>query len=164
MRILAIDAGLSTGWAVFFGNINGRIESGVQTFKARRGESQGMRFLYFRTWIERIINRIHPDLIVYEMSHHRGGAATELQVGMTTRIQEMCSVLKTDYVKVNTSEVKKFVTGSGRANKEDIIKAANELFKSQKRDPGREITSDDEADAICILAWALNEFDVDVEK
>ena len=158
MKILALDCGLSTGFAVYFGDMKGRIESGVQTFKAQRGESPGIRFLYFRTWIERMINRIKPDLVVYEMSIRRGGAATELQIGMTTRVQEMCSVLKTDYTKVNLSTVKKYATGSGRASKQDMIKAANELFKSQKRIQDREITSDDEADAIMILAWAVNEF------
>ena len=161
MRIIAIDAGLSTGWAVYFGEAKGRIESGVQTFKARRGESPDMRFLYFRTWAERMVNRIRPDLVVYEMSHHRGGAATELQIGMTTRIQEMCCVLGKKYMKVSASAVKKFATGSGRASKEEMIKAANKLFQDQKRNPGREITSDDEADAVCILAWAINEFDTE---
>ena len=158
MKILALDCGLSTGFAVYFGDMKGRIESGVQTFKAQRGESPGIRFLYFRTWLERIINRVEPDLVVYEMSIRRGGAATELQIGMTTRVQEMCSVLKTEYIKVHLSTVKKFATGSGRASKQDMIKAANELFKSQKRIQDREITSDDEADAIMILAWAVNEF------
>ena len=152
MKILAIDPGLSPGWAVFFSESD-RIESGVQVFRARRGESPGMRYLYFRTWLDRILNRIKPDLIVYEMSHLRGGAATQIQVGLTSRIEEICSVLKTDYMKVHSGAVKKFITGSGRANKEDMIAAANKIFQNQKRSPGREITSDDEADAVCILAW-----------
>ncbi|MBW2106965.1 MAG: hypothetical protein JRI26_13345 [Deltaproteobacteria bacterium] len=163
MKIIAIDPGLSTGWAVWFSNV-GRIESGVQTFKTRRGESPGMRYLYFRTWLDRMLNRIRPDLIIYEMSHLRGGAATQIQVGLTSRIEETCSILKTDYMKVNSTAIKKFITGSGRASKEEMIKAANELFKNQKRSPGREITSDDEADAVCILAWAVNEFETEGEK
>jgi len=161
MKILALDCGLSTGFAVYFGDMKGRIESGVQTFKAQRGESPGIRFLYFRTWVERMINRIKPDLVVYEMSIRRGGAATELQIGMTTRVQEMCSVLKTEYIKVHLSTVKKFATGSGRASKQDMIKAANKLLASQKRKIRYVTNSDDEADAIMILAWAINEFESD---
>jgi len=162
MKIFAIDPGLSTGWAVFFNDMN-RIESGVQTFRTRRGESPGMRYLYFRTWLDRIIKRIKPDLIIYEMSHLRGGAATQIQVGLTSRIEEICSILKTDYMKVHSGAVKKFITGSGKASKKDMIKAANKIFKNQKRSPGREIISDDEADAVCILAWGINEFE-DREK
>lgn len=161
MKIFCLDCGLTTGWAVWFGNA-GRIESGVQTFAARRGESPGIRFLYFRTWIERMINRVSPDLIVYEMSHHRGGAATELQVGMTTRVQEMCSILKLEYMKVNASQLKKYATGAGRASKEDMVKAADRLFQSQKNKPGRTIVSHDEADAIVMAAWAVNEFEDEI--
>jgi len=158
MKILAIDPGLSTGWAVWFSESD-RIESGVQAFRARRGESPGMRYLYFRTWLDRILNRIKPDLIVYEMSHHRGGAATQIQIGLTSRIEEICSILKTDYMKVHSGEVKKFITGSGKAKKQAMITAANKIFQNQKRSPERDIISDDEADAICILAWAINEFE-----
>ena len=159
MKILALDCGLSTGWAVYFGDMRGRIESGVETFKARRGESPGIRFLYFRTWTERIVSRVKPDLVVYEMSIRRGGAATELQIGMTTRVQEVCSMLKTEYLPIHLGTVKKHATGSGRASKEDMIREANKFIITQKQNPKRKITSDDEADAVMILAWAIDEFE-----
>ena len=153
MKILALDCGLSTGWAVYLGGTDRRIESGVETFKAKRGESPGIRFLYFRNWVKNMVIRVRPDLVVYEMSIRRGGAATELQIGMTTRVQEVCSQLETAYMSVHLATVKKHATGSGRASKKHMILAANEYLVD-----GKEITSDDEADAIMILAWAIDEF------
>ncbi|MBA7601793.1 hypothetical protein ES703_08874 [subsurface metagenome] len=148
MNILALDCGTKTGWA---SEIDGRIESGVQDFGLKRGESKGIRFLRFNTWLNDMLELIKPHIVVYEMAHLRGGHATEILVGMTTRIEEFCESKKIEYSSVHSAMLKKFSTGSGKANKEDMIKAATLKF-------GRLIDSDDEADALLILEWARQEF------
>lgn len=148
MNILALDCGTNTGWA---SEVDGRIESGVQDFSLKRGESKGIRFLRFNTWLKIMLELVKPHIVVYEMAHLRGGHATEILVGMTTRIEEFCESKNIEYSSVHSAMLKKFSTGSGKANKEDMIKAATLKF-------GRVIDSDDEADALLILEWARQEF------
>jgi Holliday junction resolvasome RuvABC endonuclease subunit len=147
MRILSFDFGTKTGWASFDGE---RIESGVQEFALGRGESPGMRFLRFGVWIESMINLIKPEACAYELAHHRGGFATELLVGMVTRLQEKCAVHGVEYMPVHSATLKKFATGSGRADKVQMVKKAQEKF------PGRPIADDNEADALLLLDYAIN--------
>ena len=83
MKILALDTATKTGWAIFDSAAGRIIESGVQDFAKRRGESNGLMFLRFRAWLSQIIATARPDLIAYERAHHRGGAATEICVNLT---------------------------------------------------------------------------------
>ena len=149
MNILTIDCGTKTGWASL---VNGRIESGVQDFSLKRGESKGIRFLRFNTWLNGMLELIKPHVVVYEMAHFRGGSATEILVGMTTRIEQFCEEKSIEYSSVHSATLKKFTTGGGRANKEDMIMAAREKFDRP------DLSSDDEADALLILAWAKEEY------
>jgi len=148
MNILALDCGTKAGWASL---VDGRIESGVQDFSLKRGESKGIRFLRFNTWLNDILDLTKPHIVVYEMAHLRGGHATEILVGMTTRIEEFCESKNIEYSSIHSAMLKKFSTGSGKASKEDMMKAAALKF-------GRAIDSDDEADALLILEWARQEF------
>src|SRR5437016_860972 len=86
--ILALDLGTRTGYAI---RENGRVESGVQVFDVKRGESPGMRYLRFNRWLDDVCRAgldavfgrdgLAVGLIVYEQTHHRGGAATEVAAG-----------------------------------------------------------------------------------
>jgi len=147
MRILALDVGTKCGWAA----LTERIESGVQRFDLLRGESSGIRFLKFNHWLNTMFALVKPDLVVYEQAHHRGGYATELAVGMTTRIMETCARESVDYASVHSATLKKWATGSGRADKIAMMKRASELA-------GREIESDDEADAYLLLQYGIERF------
>lgn len=195
MRILAIDAGKHCGWATWDGQ---HLESGVQTFDLKRGESPGMRFLWFRTWLA-IVGRHLGDckvcagmgilnyaentnqepaahqclacagtgripgqhVIVYEQPHHRGGHATEVLVGMTTRIQEFAAEIGAEHAAVHTGTLKKWATGNGRAGKADMIEAAKRWLWNESFVPHRDLAAylaepmdDNEADALLLLAWA----------
>lgn len=149
MKILSLDLGSKTGWACQF--TDGRRESGVQDFSLKRGESPGMRYIRFNAWLVELIGLGRPELIVYEMPHHRGGAATEILNGLATRVQEHCARFKIDHHAVHSATLKKWATGSGRASKEDMIK------EFEKR-TGKKPISDDEADAYMLLLLAMDEF------
>jgi Holliday junction resolvasome RuvABC endonuclease subunit len=149
MRILALDCALKTGWASFCNRI---IESGIQDFNLKRGESKGMVFLRFRNWLNGMIGLINPNLIIYEQAHHRGGWATQISVGLITRIMELCDEKGIEYSSIHSMSLKKFATGTGKASKEDMLRAAIQKF-------GRIVDSYDEADALLLLAYAMKEFE-----
>jgi crossover junction endodeoxyribonuclease RuvC len=174
MNILAIDAATKTGWATL---INGQIESGVQDFSLKRGESPGMRFFRFNAWLSKMrgeiiyhhldsfnmeeeTRRLDPktyDLVVYEQAHHRGSHATAVGVGLMTRIQEFAAANGIEYTSVHTGELKKATVGKGNASKDEMCEWFAEKI-------GREPISDDEADAMALLYWAITEFNVEVPK
>ena len=148
MNILAIDVGSKTGWAV---HCNGMEESGVQDFSLKRGESAGMRFFNFRVWLNRMLNKMPIKMVIYEMAHHRGGAATMVTVGMVTRIQEECELRDVEYMKLHSASLKKFATGRGNANKEEMLRAARAKW-------GHMVIDDNEADALFLMDYARKEY------
>lgn len=156
-RILAIDPALKTGWAAY---TKGIIEHGVQDFSLKRGESRGMIFLNFRKWLEKMFIKLtilrYNGLVIYEMPHHRGGAATEILIGMTTRIQEECDRRGINYTSVHSAHLKKFATGKGNADKDRMLSEARRRF-------GEYISDHNEADALLMLEWAREEFEIKEE-
>jgi Holliday junction resolvasome RuvABC endonuclease subunit len=156
MIILALDCATKTGWALMQ---DGKlVESGVEKFEAKRGESPGLRFLRFRTFIDRMAGLMLERaaaanvgcVMVYEQAHHRGGSATELCVGMTTRVQEVAAANGIEYATVHTATLKKFATGSGRAGKPEMVEAARKRW-------GVEPADDNEADALMLAAYTISE-------
>ncbi len=158
MITLALDIATNTGWCLGetdpVKNEVKWVSSGTVNFTPKRGEGKGMRFLRFRRWLYDMIDEFKPDLLAYEQSHHRGGPATEVGVGLTTIVIEVGDEKDIPYCTVRTSTLKKFATGKGNAGKPEMIAAANALggkFPS-------ECSGDDEADAIHIFRWALENF------
>lgn len=141
MTILALDLATKTGWCA------GEL-SGVQTFDVRRGESPGMRFLRLNAWLEEVCNTLlrGVNLIVYEQAHHRGGAATQCAVGMSTQVMAFAAKYEIELMPVHTATLKKFATGRGNANKDEVIAAA--------RERGYNPQDDNEADAIMLYWYA----------
>jgi hypothetical protein len=156
MRILALDLGIRTGWALAS---PGAIESGVQRFELKRGESPGMRYLAFGRWLSDIY-RLSGEaltLIAYEQFHHRGGAATELAAGFATRVQEFCATWALEHAAVHSATLKKFATGKGNADKPAMIAAVirRGWAAGQVRDGGP--LDDNQADALALLHFVQAE-------
>ena len=151
--ILALDLATKTGWAM---RQNGQIISGVQDFSLKRGDSPGMRYLYFMAWLQQFsklemtsvygTEQIKPT-IVYEQPHMRGGHATEVLAGLVATLQAFCSSFGIEHTAVHTATLKKFATGSGRADKAGMI-----LYAKGKL--GHDPIDDNEADAVCLLHYA----------
>jgi Holliday junction resolvasome RuvABC endonuclease subunit len=111
-----------------------------------------MRFLRFSKWLNDLYDLTHPwDLVVYERAHHRGGYATELGVGLQTRVQEFAAARDIEYVAVHSATLKKHATGHGRASKQDMMDAYRALR-------GCDPIDDNEADAFLLLEYAKREF------
>lgn len=124
-NILAIDAGGKTGWACF---AFGKTESGVVNFSIKRGESKGMVFLLFNAWLNKIIDVMKPGLVVYEKAFSKGHGAQETLDGMNTRIMEACELRNIEYTFAYATQIKKFALGTGKGNKEQMLKKAREIW------------------------------------
>lgn len=158
LPVLALDLATKTGWALR--DRNGRVESGVQEFELKRGESTGMRFLRFRKWMRDMIalgelgaqySKEEPGLILFEQAHHRGGSATQLCVGLVTNVLADAAQHSIEHMSVHSATLKKFATGSGKSSKEEMITKAKAFF------PGIEIIDDNHADALLMLKYGLAE-------
>jgi Holliday junction resolvasome RuvABC endonuclease subunit len=108
-------------------------------------------FLRFRKWLKDFADLIKPDLIAYEQAHFRGGAATEICVGLQTRAQEIAAERGIESAPVKTNVLKKWATGKGNAGKGEMMTAAGKHL-------GRPPMDDNEADAVLVGMWAVDEF------
>ena len=151
--ILALDCATRTGWCLWD---NGRVlESGTEDFSKKRGESNGSMFLRFRHWLHDTIIKNDVTFCIYEQSHHRGGAATEIGVNLTGRVQECCAELKIEYATIHSATLKKFATGSGKASKSQMVERAETLMQNAGRiDKVDSKMDDNEADAIMMAKYA----------
>lgn len=149
--ILALDCATKTGWALIDdGKV---IASGVEDFSKRRGESNGLMFLRFRRWLREMLVPIDVKLVTYEQAHHRGGAATEICVNLTGRVQEACADSNIEYAPIHTATLKKWATGKGKGDKQAMIEAATAKTGITPQD-------DNEADAILLGLMAWEEYGV----
>jgi len=156
VRILAIDPGTHLGWAT---DLSGRLEWGEQDFSLQRGDSPGMRFHRFNAWLREICKPCRVDIIIYEMPHMRGGAATNVLVGMTSRIEEFCAIphqaVPTQYTGVHSATLKKFALGKGRGDKAAMIAAAVKRIgqNGHAAGAGPPVLSEHEADALWLYFY-----------
>jgi Holliday junction resolvasome RuvABC endonuclease subunit len=146
---MAIDPGVSTGWAFKPANSEEEVIIGTQHFPIVRGESRGMRFIRFQGWLSTFIVGNQPGLVLYEKAHFRGGATTEILVGMTALIETVCSVNRIEYGHARSDEIKKIILGKSVATKEEMGHAAQMMFGPI------DIEDEHQADALCLLGYAI---------
>ena len=144
MKILALDCATKTGWAVID---DGKIvASGVSDLSEDKDRSYGWLFICFRIWLAHLCWVKKPDVIVYEKAHHRGEAATQICVNLTGLVQEVGAQQNIPVRNVMANTLKKFATGNGKASKAEMVEAAQVWVD-------KDITSNDEADAIHLARW-----------
>lgn len=151
MRILALDLALRTGWALWDGSSR---TSGFKDLAVKYSEKQGHTFARFNRWL-----RAHepaPDYVVYEQPFQmRNRSATEIVIGFATRVQEYCANRKIPVDTVNGSRLKKWTTGSGRAEKPEMVAAVVRRFRIES--PAYDPLDHNEADAIALLEYTMAE-------
>lgn len=149
--ILALDLGTTTGWALR--DPTGRITSGSQSFKPRRFEGGGMRFLRFKRWLTEL--KAHADgidaLVFEEVRRHVSTDAAHVYGGFLATLTAWCEHHGIPYQGVPVGTIKKHVTGKGNASKDEMMAAM--------RARGYLPTDDNEADALALLHWAIQHHD-----
>ena len=144
--ILALDLGTTTGWAML---CDGTITSGSESFKPRRFEGGGMRFLKFKRWLADTKACTDGIDAVYfeEVRRHAGVDAAHAYGGFMAHLTAWCEHHQIPYQGVPVGTIKKHATGKGNANKDAMIAAAMALgFGPQ---------DDNEADALALLGFAI---------
>lgn len=147
--ILALDLGTTTGWALR--TYDGVITSGTQNFRPQRFEGGGMRFLRFKRWLAEIKQSCDPiDWLHFEeVRRHVSTDAAHAYGGFLATLTSWCEHHRIAYQGVPVGTIKKHATGKGNAGKEDMIAAM--------RARGHSPVDDNEADALALLHWALDQ-------
>jgi len=159
--ILGLDVSSKVGWALWDAQKDKLVESGVQDFTKKRGESSGLMFLKFRRWLcEEFVRLCGLDiaLIAYEAPHHKGGAATHICVNMAGIIEAQCELMCIEPAPVHSGTLKKFAAGHGKASKEDMVEAAKPYHLACYGEEPLQPLTHDEADAIHVARWAAKEY------
>jgi Holliday junction resolvasome RuvABC endonuclease subunit len=153
--VAGFDFASRTGWAVV-NEIEGvpLRHSGVWNLVPTPGESPGMRYLRLRGYLEEM-RKAYPGLhlVGYERAHHRGAAATAYALGYISHLQAWCAEHGIEHTHVHSATLKKHATGSGRANKKEMIAAGKAQFPGLAPN-----VTDDEVDALWVLDWLLERY------
>ena len=145
MKIIGLDLGTSCGWASSEG------ASGVWNMSGNKSEGGGMRFIRFRRHMTDLCLR--ATLVAFEdVRRHgkmNGTHSAHIYGGFKSHLMEWCEANSVPYVGITPAEIKKHATGKDNASKDDMVKAAKELWPTT-------FTSgdDNEADAIWIMECA----------
>jgi Holliday junction resolvasome RuvABC endonuclease subunit len=146
MIILSLDMAINTGWAC-----NDPEISGVECFRKKTGESTGMIYVRFCAWLDEMIHKLHPTIIIYEQAHHRGRAATEIALGLLGHMKKICCVCGVEYSDCHSATLKKFATGNGKSQKKAMMVAYEHRWGVPPQD-------DNECDARWLLEWAKSQY------
>jgi len=146
--ILTLDLGTKTGWALK--TLDGSITSGTEQFKHDRWQGGGMRYLKFKHWLEQMLITVERiDVIYYEeVRRHLGVDAAHAYGGFLAHLTAWCEYHQIAYEGVPVGTIKRHATGKGNANKAAMILAVKNL--------GYDPVDDNEADALALLHWALD--------
>lgn len=155
--ILALDIGISTGWAVR--TRSGNIVCGLENLKKSRHDHPGMELINLESLLDKIQYKSQGiDIVVYEEgSFIKGVQATQSLERKKGVMIHWCEVHKIRYCAMNVSTIKKHATGKGNANKEMMkefaIKKFGDIYPADRDEGG------DMADALFTLSAFLNEIE-----
>lgn len=161
MRVLALDPATTLGFS--YSTLFGEKHHGEIDVSARLAarsphgvdEPAAMRLHRMYNASVMLIKKVQPDFIVIEDSHGfmRGQNAVKISHELRGVIKAAIGAAGPPWpqvVLVDPGKIKIFGTGKAHAEKEDMIAAAQRRW-------GYRGHSDNEADAIIILAWALEQ-------
>lgn len=143
MRILALDLGTLTGWAVL--NVESRrMKSGLWRLADDGSTQDHARFVDLAQILGVALSQEKPDRIAYEYVRHlrgRSGDAVNVYGGLRGILLHAAWSFAIPYKGYSPAEVKKAAGLRSHASKEQMVEAAG------RRWPGVEFASDDEVDA-----------------
>jgi Holliday junction resolvasome RuvABC endonuclease subunit len=154
-RVLALDLATKTGWASLE---EGILKCGTEHFIRRKGrrtkedEHEGIVFSRMEIWLWKKLKELEPDMVVFEETagHFKTVSASRTAFGWRSLMMACCARLSIPTMSVAASTVKKYATGSGRAEKPDMIHAAKQKFVDL------DVDDDNAADAVHILCYGMS--------
>lgn len=151
MRILALDPATKCGFAFGDSRQKKPIASGTWDLSTRRDESAGMKLIRLRNKLEEFAAlQGGLEMIVYETPalHSPYPLALVSHSKLVAAIEVFAHDHKIEYRGTPPSELKKFTTGKGNANKEAMTAAVKSRWNVDVED-------DNEADAVALYFMAL---------
>jgi Holliday junction resolvasome RuvABC endonuclease subunit len=147
--ILALDLGTTTGWACK--PADGPIAHGWASFKPGRYEGGGMRYLRFKRWLSELQGTVGEIGQIYfeEVRRHNSTDAAHVYGGLMATLTAWCEHHQIPYAGVPVATIKRHATGKGNADKAAVLQAVAAR--------GHPVSDDNEADAIALLCWALEQ-------
>jgi Holliday junction resolvasome RuvABC endonuclease subunit len=125
--------------------------SGIWNLKPSRYDGGGMRFVKFRQRLNDILQAYKPDTVFFEeVRRHASTDSAHVYGGLLAILTEWCEANGIPYAGVPVGTIKKNWCGKGNASKDLMIAEA------ERR--GYEPADDNEADALAIFDWALNNY------
>lgn len=104
----------------------------------------------FARWLDQTL--LEVDLCVFEapiLPRHTSAPAIRLLHGMAWHVELVCSDQRIECWEVSPTSVKKFVAGSGRADKLEVMR--------EVRRRGYDVANHDAADAVALRLYVLHE-------
>ena len=149
MNILSLDLATTTGWSYNQPSING----GVWDLSQKKGSSAGMKLIKLRSFLQDFLNTVGQiDLIVYEKPAGRFINGVISVAELVAVVKTFCEDNNIDYTSYRPTEVKKWATGKGNANKDKM------LAEAKNRWPSIHIIDDNQADSMLMLAMTQEEY------
>lgn len=150
VNILALDLGTKTGYAIR--SRDGRIIHGTEAFTPRASWTPGQKWQRFRAFLSRTITENAIGTIAFEdvKAHGKGAVlAAHAYGGFRAMMEMVADQHNVRLVPVGVGVVKKHWTGKGNANKDAML--------AQAKARGFRPETDNDADALAILHWAVEQ-------
>lgn len=131
MRVLGIDPGTArTGWAVLEKKKNSVTAIAFNCFETRKEEGVSERLEKIFKEIKRLIKEYSPDIVAIEEVFFSSNAKTAFAVGQARGVIFLASQIKKIKNKsYSPLQVKKTVTGYGRAEKKQMGEKVKSILK-----------------------------------
>jgi len=107
-------------------------------------ESQGMKWIRFEARLKKFLKKHSIQVLAYELPAGRNINPIIHSSKLIAIIEKSCVELGIEYIEFSASEIKKFATNNGNANKAKMIEYAKTLW-------GYDGNDDNESDALHIL-------------
>lgn len=147
IKILAIDPASKLGWAI------DNYTYGEWDLTTRKDESMGMKLIRLSSKLQEILEKTNCNLVVYERPAGQHKNPIIHQSKLIGVIEKWCEENGIQYRGYSATEIKKYATGKGNANKEKMIQAARDRYNYSG-------DSDNEADALHLLHMAWDEYNL----
>lgn len=151
MKILSLDVASQLGYAI--GDVNGNlIESGTVNIKAKRPKGLNRKSIWdacyylsdFKEFLLMLLDK-HKEIgkVVFERSFGANQNSVIHQSEIHGVLKETLNAKLIPVTKITPTSHKHYVTGNGKASKQECIDCVNKIYNMECKD-------DNEADAIAI--------------